>query len=158
LVANRGEVACRVIATCRRLGLSTVAIYSEADKASRHVRLADMAYEIGPASAASSYLVIERIIAAAKASGADAIHPGYGFLSENPAFVAAIEKAGIIFVGPSAENVAQMGSKIEARRIALAAGVPVVPGFDEPAARLSGACKGECGWWRPRYAQGHEGG
>jgi len=134
LIANRGEIACRVIATCRRLGLATVAVYSEADKAARHVRLADTAYELGPAKASESYLAIPRIIAAAKATGADAIHPGYGFLSENAAFVAAVEAAGLIFIGPSADSVAQMGSKIEARRIAQAAGVPVVPGFDAPGA------------------------
>ncbi|MBY0511010.1 MAG: ATP-grasp domain-containing protein [Rhodospirillaceae bacterium] len=134
LIANRGEIACRVISTCRRLGLATVAVYSEADRNARHVRLADTAYELGPAKAADSYLAIPRIIAAAKATGADAIHPGYGFLSENAAFVAAIDAAGLIFIGPTADNVAQMGSKIEARRIAQAAGVPVVPGFDSPKA------------------------
>jgi len=134
LIANRGEIACRIIATCRRLGMRSVAVYSEADAGARHVRLADVAHGIGPAPASQSYLNIEVIIAAARATGADAIHPGYGFLSENPDFVTAVEEADLIFVGPSSEAVERMGSKITARRIAEDAGVPVVPGFDEPGA------------------------
>ncbi|GHF60456.1 ATP-binding protein [Seohaeicola zhoushanensis] len=130
LIANRGEIACRIIATCHRLGLTAIAVHSEADASARHVRLADEAVAIGPAPAAESYLSIERILAAARASGADAIHPGYGFLSENPRFVSAIEAAGLIYVGPDAEAVSAMGSKIAARHIAETAGVPVVPGFD----------------------------
>jgi acetyl/propionyl-CoA carboxylase alpha subunit len=130
LIANRGEIACRIIATCRRLGLRSVAVYSDADKTALHVRAADEAHHIGPAASSQSYLNIEALIAAAKASGADAVHPGYGFLSENAKFVRACAEAGIIFVGPSADAVKSMGSKIEARHIAQKAGVKVVPGFD----------------------------
>ncbi|WP_225027555.1 acetyl/propionyl/methylcrotonyl-CoA carboxylase subunit alpha [Xinfangfangia pollutisoli] len=130
LVANRGEIACRIIAACHKLGLRAIAIYSEADADARHVSLADEAHLIGPAPSAQSYLNIEAVIAAARRSGADAIHPGYGFLSENAGFSAACAAAGIVFVGPSPEAVAAMGSKIEARRIAEAAGVPIVPGYE----------------------------
>src|SRR5690554_4839419 len=137
LIANRGEIACRIIATCRKLGLRSVAVHSEADTGAVHVLAADLALCIGPAPSRESYLNIDAVIGAARASGADAVHPGYGFLSENPEFVRACEDAGLIFIGPSARAVAAMGSKIEARRIADAAGVPVVPGVvlepDDPA-------------------------
>lgn len=137
LIANRGEIACRIIATCRKLGLRSIAVYSEADAGARHVRLADEALEIGPAAPAQSYLDIERILAAARRANADAIHPGYGFLSENARFARACEAAGILFVGPSADAVLSMGSKIEARRIAEAAGVPIVPGYQAANASLA---------------------
>jgi 3-methylcrotonyl-CoA carboxylase alpha subunit len=129
LVANRGEIAVRVMRTCARLGLRTIAVYSDADANAPHVRAADEAIRIGPAPARASYLDMDTIIAAAKQSEADAIHPGYGFLSENAAFVRRCDEAGIIFIGPSADAVARMGSKIESKRIAEAAGVPTVPGY-----------------------------
>ena len=109
LIANRGELACRVIKTARRMGIKTVAVYSEADANARHVRLADEAVLIGPAAARESYLVADKIIEAAKATGAEAIHPGYGFLSENEAFAERCEKEGIAFIGPKAHSIAAMG-------------------------------------------------
>ena len=129
LVANRGEIAVRVMRTCARLGIRTIAVYSDADANAPHVRAADEAIRIGPAPARASYLDMDAIIAAALKSEADAVHPGYGFLSENAAFVRRCEEAGIIFVGPSFDAVARMGSKIESKRIAEAAGVLTVPGY-----------------------------
>ena len=128
LVANRGEIAVRVTRTLREMGIASVAVYSEADRASLHVRTADEAYPIGPAPAGESYLRIEKIIAVAKQSGCDAIHPGYGFLSENPLLPEACEKAGIVFIGPPASAMRAMGSKTAARDKMSAAGVPIVPG------------------------------
>src|SRR5262249_23841362 len=128
LIANRGEIAVRIIRACRELGIESVAVYSEADAQSLHVRLADRAMPIGPAAAAQSYLSIPRLIDAARAAEADALHPGYGFLSENAAFADACARAGVIFVGPPAAVIARMGSKIDARRVVATAGVPVVPG------------------------------
>jgi 3-methylcrotonyl-CoA carboxylase alpha subunit len=129
LIANRGEIACRVIAAARELGVRTVAVYSEADRGARHVALADEARHIGPAEASASYLNIEAILAAASASGAEAIHPGYGFLSENEDFAAACVKAGIVFIGPSPRAIAAMGDKSAAKRLMEKAGVPLVPGY-----------------------------
>jgi len=129
LIANRGEIALRVMRTCARLGIRTIAVYSDADAQALHVKAADEAIRIGPPPARASYLDIDAILAAAQQSGADAIHPGYGFLSENATFVKRCEAAGLIFVGPSAKAVEQMGSKIESKRIAEAAGVPTVPGY-----------------------------
>ncbi|MFN3986682.1 MAG: acetyl-CoA carboxylase biotin carboxylase subunit [Rhodocyclaceae bacterium] len=129
LIANRGEIACRVIKTARRMGIKTVAVYSEADAHARHVRLADEAVLIGPAAVRESYLVIDKIIAAAKQTGAQAIHPGYGFLSENEDFCDACERAGIVFIGPPVAAIRAMGSKSEAKKLMDAAGVPLTPGY-----------------------------
>ena len=118
LIANRGEIACRVIRTARRMGIATVAVYSEADAEALHVREADEAVAIGPAPAAESYLRIDRIVAACQQTGAEAVHPGYGFLSERPAFAEALAEAGIAFIGPTPEAIAAMGDKIESKKLA----------------------------------------
>ena len=130
LIANRGEIALRVIRACKELGIETVAIYSEADEDSMHVTMADEAYCIGPAASAKSYLHIPAIISAALTSGADAIHPGYGFLSENAHFLDVCKEHNITFIGPSADAIRKMGDKATARETVMAAGVPVVPGSD----------------------------
>ncbi len=130
LVANRGEIAARVIRTCRAMGIATVAIYADPDRDAPFVRAADEAVHIGPPLAAGSFLAIEKLVDVARRAGADGVHPGYGFLSENADFAEACERAGITFIGPPPEAIRRMGSKIEAKRIMAAAGVPVVPGFD----------------------------
>ena len=133
LVANRGEIACRVIATLREHGIRAVAVHSDADARALHVRQADAAVRIGPAEARHSYLDAEAILRAARETGAEAIHPGYGFLAESPAFARVVEQAGLAFIGPTAEQAARFGDKRAARAAAVAAGVPVVPGWEPPA-------------------------
>ncbi|MBO0739135.1 MAG: acetyl/propionyl/methylcrotonyl-CoA carboxylase subunit alpha [Alphaproteobacteria bacterium] len=128
LIANRGEIACRIMRTARRMGIATVAIYSDADEEALHVRMADEAVRVGPAPSVDSYLNLARIIEACRATGAEAVHPGYGFLSENPVFARELAKAGVVFIGPQPDAIAAMGDKIESKRLARAAGVSSVPG------------------------------
>src|SRR5271167_2668470 len=131
LISNRGEIACRVIKTARRMGIKSVAVYSEADKDARHVLLADQAVCLGPPPSRESYLAIDKVIAACKQTGAEAIHPGYGFLSENEEFSRRLEREGIVFIGPKHYSVAAMGDKIAAKRLARASGVSTIPGYNE---------------------------
>ena len=131
LIANRGEIACRVMQTAKRMGIATVAVYSEADKGARHVQLADESVLLGPAPSRQSYLVADKIIAAAKATGAQAIHPGYGFLSENEDFARRVEEEGLVFIGPKHHSIAAMGDKIASKKLAQAAGVSTIPGWNE---------------------------
>ena len=164
LIANRGEIACRVIRTARAMGLRTIAVYSEADRGAMHVAEADEAVLLGPARARDSYLNIERVIDAARRSGAEAVHPGYGFLSENAGFAQACADAGLVFVGPTAEMMIAMGSKSGSKALMEKAGVPLVPGYHGEAQddgdagqrrrqdRLSGAGQGVGGRRRPRHA------
>lgn len=141
LIANRGEIACRVIRTCRAMGIATVAVYSDADRRARHVEDADEAVHIGEAAAASSYLVGERIIDACKQTGAEAVHPGYGFLSENAGFARSLEQAGIVFIGPGVRAIEAMGDKITSKQLAKDAGVNVIPGYDDIVADADHAMK-----------------
>ncbi len=128
LIANRGEIACRVIRTARRMGIATVAVYSDADADALHVKLADEAVHIGPSPSNQSYIVIDRILEAIKKTGADAVHPGYGFLSENAVFAEALEEAGVAFIGPPVGAIKAMGDKITSKKLAAEAGVSTVPG------------------------------
>src|ERR687896_543518 len=134
LVANRGEIAIRVMRTLKEMGIRSVGVYSEADRETPHVRLADEAFLLGPPVPAESYLNIEKLIEVAKESGAEAVHPGYGFLAENADFARACEKAGIVFIGPPADAIDAMGSKTRARELMKDAGVPIVPGTTDPVA------------------------
>src|SRR5512137_1751305 len=130
LIANRGEIACRVIKTAKKLGIATVAVYSEADRDARHVELADESVFIGPAPSRESYLVADKIIAACKATGAEAVHPGYGFLSENEDFARRVEEEGIVFIGPKHYSIAAMGDKIASKKLANDAKVNTIPGWN----------------------------
>ncbi|HEY5436463.1 MAG TPA: biotin carboxylase N-terminal domain-containing protein, partial [Candidatus Limnocylindrales bacterium] len=134
LIANRGEIAVRIIRACHEMGMEAVAVYSDADASAAHVRLADVAVRIGPPAPSESYLRIDAIVEAALASGAEAIHPGYGFLAERPSFARAVETAGLVFVGPASDAIETLGDKLHARRLAARVGVPSVPGTLEPAA------------------------
>ncbi|MBF0165318.1 MAG: ATP-grasp domain-containing protein, partial [Magnetococcales bacterium] len=131
LIANRGEIACRIIRTARRMGITTVAIHSDADRDALHVRKADHAYRVGPAASSASYLSVENILEAIDKSGADAVHPGYGFLSENADFCETLQQRGVIFIGPGPGAIRAMGDKIASKRLARAAGVNTIPGHDE---------------------------
>src|SRR5437870_6959795 len=128
LIANRGEIACRVIKTARRMGIETVAVYSEADRDALHVEMADDAVLIGPPAAAESYLLMDKIVEACRKTGAEAVHPGYGFLSERESFPRALEAAGVVFIGPNPGAIAAMGDKIESKKAAAKAKVSTVPG------------------------------
>src|SRR5512139_2624180 len=131
LIANRGEIACRIIRTARRMGIRTVAVHSEADRDSRHVELADEAVPIGPPPSRESYLRMDRILQACRDTGAEALHPGYGFLSENAGFCELLEKNGIVFIGPKARSIEAMGDKIASKKLAIGANVSTIPGYTD---------------------------
>src|SRR5947209_11113245 len=141
LSANRGEIAVRVIRACEELAIATVAVYSELDRDALHVKRADEAFLLGPGPAAESYLAIEKLLDAVERSGAEAVHPGYGFLAENAAFAAALEEREITFIGPPSSAIDAMGSKTRARQLMAKAGVPIVPGTTEPVATIEDAAK-----------------
>ena len=145
LIANRGEIACRIIKTARRMGIETVAVYSEADKDALHVEMADTAILLGPPEAAKSYLLIDKIVAACKASGAQAVHPGYGFLSESAYFAEVCEACHITFIGPDPRVIRLMGDKARARRVMKKAGVALV---DVPDPSMPSGRRGRRRWWR----------
>src|SRR5260221_6406310 len=132
LIANRGEIAVRIVRACREMDITSAVVYSDADRASLHVRLADEAYSIGPAPSRESYLRIDKLMDVARRAGCDAVHPGYGFLAENPAFAQACAENNIKFIGPSAEAMERLGSKTAARQLAARAGMAMVPGVQEP--------------------------
>ncbi|HFB54688.1 MAG TPA: methylcrotonoyl-CoA carboxylase, partial [Hellea balneolensis] len=148
LIANRGEIAVRVMKTARKMGIKSVAVYSDADRKALHVRMADEAVHIGPSPAVESYLVIDKILAACQSSGADAVHPGYGFLSENPEFARRLKQEGIIFIGPTPESMEAMGLKDAAKKLMEKAGVPVTPGYHgtDQDAKLLKTKAGEIGY------------
>ena len=162
LIANRGEIACRVIRSAKRMGIQTVAVFSDADRDAPHVQMADEAVHIGASPSAESYLLVDRIIEACRSTGAEAVHPGYGFLSEKSALVLGLEKAGIAFVGPPAKAIEIMGDKIASKALAESAGVPTIPGFNEVLVDAQDAVSRA---WQigypvmlkatPRYAQPH---
>src|SRR6202008_4834950 len=141
LIANRGEIAIRIIRACEELGIATVAVYSELDREAPHVKRADEAFLLGPGPARESYLVIDKLLDAVERSGAEAVHPGYGFLAENAAFATALEKHGITFIGPPASAIDAMGSKTKARELMAKAGVPIVPGTTDPVETIEDARK-----------------
>ena len=169
LIANRGEIACRVMKTARRMGIATVAVYSEADRDALHVAMADEAVCIGPPPAAQSYLDIDKIVAACRQTGAEAVHPGYGFLSERASFATALEAAGAVFIGPNPRAIEAMGDKITSKKLAAEAGVSTVPGHlgtiedAEEAVRIAGEIgypvmiKASAGRRRQRHAHRHQG-
>src|SRR3984957_18619211 len=141
LIANRGEIAVRIARACREMGITSVAVYSDADRAALHVRLAEEAYPVGPAPSRESYLRIDKIMEVARNAKCDALHPGYGFLAENPELARACAAAGITFIGPSPEAMERLGSKTAARQLAARAGVPMVPGVTEPIENLEDAAR-----------------
>src|SRR6201992_2696778 len=141
LIANRGEIAVRIIRACEEMGIATVAVYSELDRDAPHVKRADEAYLVGPGPASESYLVIDKLIDAVQRSGAEAVHPGYGFLAENAAFAAALQEHGITFIGPPASAIDAMGAKTKARELMKKAAVPIVPGTTDPVETLDDARK-----------------
>ncbi|HEY4851703.1 MAG TPA: biotin carboxylase N-terminal domain-containing protein, partial [Streptosporangiaceae bacterium] len=146
LIANRSEIAVRILRSCRRLGIETVLAVSDADADSLPARLADAAIRIGPAEPAASYLDVAAVVGAALTAGADAIHPGYGFLAENPRLARACDTAGLVFIGPTAEQLDAVGDKLRARGHAIAAGLPVVPGGEAPTAAAAAELAREIGW------------
>jgi acetyl/propionyl-CoA carboxylase alpha subunit len=158
LVANRGEIALRVMRTCREMGIATVAVYSEADRKAAHVLKADQSVFLGDSEPAQSYLNIDKIIAAAKQSAAEAIHPGYGFLAENPLFAERCEQEGVVFIGPPSHVIRALGDKTVARRTVAGKGVPVIPGMDRPQSDPAILAREAANIGRRRwegYARGH---